>query len=259
MPRDNRSSGKILVAKNGKKFLIKDDTKDMHLQYGMIKADELNNEPGTELKTNKDYSLFLLNSEFMDLYHKMKRGAQIIPLKDIGFIIAELGLNRDSVVIDSGSGSGGLSLFLANIVKKVHSFDIRDDHIEIVQKNIDFLGIKNVSLKKGSVYTDKLPKNVDAVTLDVPEPWEAIDNVAKVLKAGGHIVSYSPCIPQVSDFVEAIRNRDDFVFLKTVEIIEREWEVTERRIRPKTQQRINHSGFLTFARKVKATSEEKSE
>ena len=63
------------------------------------------------------------------------------------------------------------------------------------------------------------------------------------------MVSYSPSIPQVIDFVNAVRKNESFVYLKTVEIIEREWEVEERRVRPKSKG-IGHSGFLSFARKV---------
>jgi tRNA (adenine57-N1/adenine58-N1)-methyltransferase len=181
----------------------------------------------------------------------MKRGPQIIPLKDVGFIIAETAVNRDSVVLDAGAGSGGLSLFLANMVKKVYTMDIREDHLTIVKKNIEMLGLTNVKATLASVYEDKLPANIDLVTLDTPEPWLALSNVNSVLKPGGFIVSYSPCTPQISDFVEAVEAMDDLVYLKTVELIEREWDFQGRKVRPKSQQRINHSGFLTFVRKVK--------
>ena len=85
--------------------------------------------------------------------------------------------------------------------------------------------------------------------LDLPEPWKAIDNCSKAIKPGGFLVSYSPSVPQVADFVNAIRKNESFVYLKTAEITEREWEVEERKVRPKSTS-IGHSGFLSFARKV---------
>ena len=93
-------------------------------------------------------------------------------------------------------------------------------------------------------------KNLDLVTLDMPEPWLGVDNAFKALKPGGFIVSYSPCIPQVSDFVEKVRKTQGLVYLKTIELIEREWEFDARKIRPKTMQPLSHSGFLSFVRKI---------
>ena len=64
------------------------------------------------------------------------------------------------------------------------------------------------------------------------------------------MVSYSPTIPQVMDFVNESKKRDELVYLKTKEVIEREWEINERKVRPMSQQ-IGHSGFLSFVRKVR--------
>ena len=85
------------------------------------------------------------------------------------------------------------------------------------------------------------------VVLDLPEPWKALESAEKSLKAGGFLVSYSPTIPQVMDFVNTLD--ESFAYLKTSEIIEREWEVKERKVRPRSQA-IGHSGFITFARKL---------
>jgi tRNA (adenine57-N1/adenine58-N1)-methyltransferase len=129
----------------------------------------------------------------------------------------------------------------------VVTYEIREDHHKIVKKNIEFMGMKNLTLKNKDVYEKIDEKNVDVINLDLPEPWDALDSCLISLKTGGYLVSYVPTIPQVMDFVKAIEGK--FHFIKTLEIIEREWDVFGRKVRPKTQQ-IGHSGFLTFCRKL---------
>ena len=241
---------KVLITRQGKKFYAKDLGQDLHTQYGYVKKEELKKaKEGDLVKSNTNKEFFIFNPSFIDLYRKIKRDAQIIPLKDIGLIIAETGINKSSKVLDAGSGSGALACFLAAIAKEVVTYEIREDFIEIVKSNIEFLNLKNIKIKNKDIYKEIDDKNIDAVILDVPEPWNAIENCAKALNPGGFLVSYSPSIPQVADFVNALRKNERFVYLKSVEITEREWEVEERKVRPKSSG-LGHSGFLSFARKV---------
>lgn len=241
---------KILITQQGKKFYAKDLEQDLHTQHGFVKKEDLKKaKEGDSVKSNTEKEFFVFNPSFIDMYRKIKRDAQIIPLKDIGYIVAETGINKESRILDAGAGSGALSCFLASIAKEVVTYEIREDFIEIVKKNIEFLGLKNIKIKNKNIYDEIEEKDMDVVTLDVPEPWNAIDNCAKALKPGGFIVSYSPSIPQVADFVNTIKKNENFVYIKTIEISEREWEVEERKVRPKSQG-IGHSGFLSFARKI---------
>ena len=237
------------MARTGRKFYVKDTSKDVHTQFGYVKAKELTGKPGTVLKTNMDKELFLFKPSFIDAYEKISRLAQIIPLKDIGSIITVTGLNNKSIIVDAGTGSGALACFMALHAKKVISYDIRQDHQEVAKRNMEFLGLKNIEFRYQDISGKIYEKDVDIITLDLPEPWEAINSCTKALKPGGFIVSYSPCIPQVQDFVNNVLENKHLIFIKTLEILEREWEVNGRKIRPRTQG-IGHSGFLTFIRKL---------
>lgn len=238
---------KMLIAANGRKFMYRQG--DLHTQYGYIKGAEIEKaKPGTRLKTNTGVEMTIVDARFMDLYFKIKRSAQIIPLKDVAKIVAETGIGKNSRILDAGSGSGALCCFLANFAKKVYTYEIREDFAKIVERNIKYLDLKNVTLKMADAYENIRERNLDLVVLDLPEPWKAISNAKKALKPGGFLVNYSPTIPQVSDFVEAAR-KEGFAYLKTTETIEREWDVDGRKVRPKSQP-IGHSGFLSFCRKV---------
>ncbi len=241
---------KILVAEDGKKFYVRNIAEDFHTQFGFIGRDKLAKAKGGDaVKTNTGKELFVYEPSFIDSYGRIKRAPQIIPRKDVAAIVAETGIGKDSVIVDAGTGSGALALFLGNIAKKVVTYEIRDDFAKVAEENIRQLGMRNITLKNKSVYDGIDERDVDVVTLDLPEPWKAVEHAAKALKTGGFIVSYSPTTPQVSDFIAAAAKNKSLMLIKTIEIIEREWEFSDRVVRPLSQQ-IGHSGFLTFVRKI---------
>jgi tRNA (adenine57-N1/adenine58-N1)-methyltransferase len=256
-------SGKVLVRKGKKAFVkeldrevtvikqktyyVEDTHKDYHTQSGLIKQKDLKKSGRVLSNTGKEF--FVFSPKFIDHYLRISRSAQIIPLKDIGLIVADTGLDCTSRVVDAGAGSGALACFLAHIAKEVTTYDVRDDFLKIVRKNKAMLKLSNLKVKRGDIYKKLDESKVDLVTLDLPEPWKALPNVIKALKPGGHLVVYNPSLPQIADFVEALRSHDNMLYLKTVEVIERQWEVDGRKVRPKSTG-IGHSGFMVFSRKM---------
>ncbi len=240
----------LLFSEKGKVFYVRDANADFHTQFGFVAREELKNAVnGSVVRTNTGKELFVVSPSFTDAYRKIKRGPQVIPLKDMGSIISLTGIGKGSVVVDAGSGSGATACFLGNIVKEVFSYELREDFFKIASENVNRLGLKNVFVKNKDVYVGIDESDVDLVMLDLPEPWKAIAPAGSALKVGGFLVSYSPTIPQVSDFVNAVLSDRRFIYQRTIELIERDWEVSERKVRPKSQA-IGHSGFLSFARKV---------
>ncbi|MFT7615479.1 MAG: tRNA (adenine57-N1/adenine58-N1)-methyltransferase [Candidatus Woesearchaeota archaeon] len=239
---------KILITKKGETYYIQDASKDYHSTHGFIRAAELEKaQPGDILTTSKGTECAILDATFFDNFQRLKRGAALILPKDAGAILAETMVGNKSIVVDAGGGMGGLTCFLANYVKKVHVFDLREDHLDTVKENVKRLELTNVEFGIGNVYESIPVKNVDLVTLDVPEPHEAYEHVFNALKPGGFLVCYIPCANQLH---ELIKQQDErFLYIKSFELIQRHWDVTERKIRPKTSPAI-HTGFLCVLRKV---------
>lgn len=53
-------------------------------------------------------------------------------------------------------------------------------------------------------FGEELDGKADAIFLDLPEPWLAVEHARLALKGGRKVCSYSPCIEQVSDVVIAV-------------------------------------------------------
>lgn len=181
------------------------------------------------------------------MYRKLKRGPQVILPKDIGMIIAYAGVNKDSVCIDAGTGSGWLAVSLAKIAKKVYSYDLREDFIAIAERNKAMLGLDNLVIKKADV-TKRIPvKNADIIVLDLPGSEKALIHAKKSLKQDGMVVGYLPNMEQVKSFVKKL-NALKFVEAHTIEVVVREMLVRKEGMRP-TNTGLWHTAYLVFARK----------
>ena len=236
-----------VTVRKGEMYVIKDEKQDFHTNHGIIAKKDLKKNGIVNSSTKKEFSLF--DADFIDMYKQIERSAQIPLLKDIVSVIAFTGLGKKSVVLDAGAGSGGMSLFLANYAKEVVTYDVDKDAVKLVKKNAKMLGLNNVKVKEGDIYRGVAEKDIDVVTLDVPNPWNALGTADKALKVGGFLVTYTPTVPQMADFVNAVHGHEAFVHVKSLELVQREWEVLDRKVRPKTTQTV-HTGFLSFARKT---------
>ena len=180
-------------------------------------------------------------------YNKMKRAPQVILPKDIGIIIAYSGVNRESVCVDAGTGSGWLAVGLARIAKKVISYELREDFIKIAEKNKAMENLQNLEIRHGDITKDLKEKNVDIFTLDMPSSEKAIPRARKALKENGVIVGYTPHMEQVVKFAAKLE-KSGFIDIRTYECILRDMLVRPEGMRPSTKG-VWHTAYLVFAKK----------
>lgn len=194
----------------------------------------------------------VLEPSLLDRVESIRRRAQIILPKDAAAIIVNCDIKPGSIVVEGGTGSGALTIVLANLVRpdgKVVTYEARGDFLGIARKNIKNAGLLDFCLLKEADVTKSLAeKDVDAIVLDIPNPWEAIELAHNALRPGGHIASYVPTMNQVE---RTIREIEKFPFLetRTLETLEREMVVGDMGTRPSFEM-LGHTGYLTFARKV---------
>ena len=195
---------------------------------------------------------FILKPSVMDKLIGLKRKAQIILPKDIALIILYCSIQSGHNVLEAGIGSGSLTTALASTVAptgKIISYDIRTDFIQHAIKNLKTTNLeKYVKIYEKDVTKGISEKNLDAIILDIPNPWDAITHTYKSLKIGGYICCYSPLISQLEQTVKELR-KHNFIEIKTYENIQREMIIGERGTRPSFDM-LGHTGYLTFARKT---------
>ncbi len=246
----------LLVSKTGKKWMVRIDDKKFDTHLGMVNLSDIEGKhAGEHVTTSKGHVLYCMLPTLADFVLLMKRKAQIIYPKDLGPIIFYGDVKSGQTVLEAGTGSGALTIALLKAVGangKVISVERRNDFGKIALKNIEkYFGKipENLKLIMGDISTIQLKNDVERVFLDLPEPWKAIENVSRCLVGGGILVNYSPNVGQVQLVVKELR-KHHYTDIFTIEVLEREWIIDEKRARPKDRM-VAHTGFITIARKAK--------
>ncbi len=242
----------VLLLSKDESYVVEVSTKKMSVKSGVIDLSQLLNKKfGAKIKTHIGKEFSVVKPTINDILNKKtKRLPQVIMPKDLALILAYTGVNQGSLVVDAGTGSGFLSIFLANYLKpcKIVTYEKDKRFIKPATKNIEISGLsKFIKLKAKDVMKGFDEKNVDLITLDLMGAEKMVKHAYDSLKVGGWLVVYSPYTEQVTNVVREIQKRK-FCDVKTVENIVRNWQV-ELYTRPKTFG-MTHTGFLTFARKL---------
>ncbi len=226
---------------------LSSDLGDMNL------ADIIGEPFGLTGETHLGKKFYCLKPSTADLMMKVKRTTTIVYPKDLGYLMLETAVGPGSRVIELGTGSGALTLALAKFVApdgRVYSYDRRDDFIINARKNVERVGYAaNVEFTCADVAQDGFREHgVDAIFIDVPEPWDIVPKAFEALKGGHHLVSWSPNVEQVKRMSEVLQ---EFRFqrIKVKEINEREILVRIQGVRPR-ERGITHTAYLIRAQKI---------
>ena len=169
---------------------------------------------------------------------------QIVDDMDQSLITFQLNVHPGDIVVESGTGSGCMTAQLARAVydqgipkthvgrkgedknaeisvnsdntfiKKqghVYSFEYNQHRADEVGKEMLSLGLQDlVSITCADVcdmqgFRHVPPNSVDAIFLDLPRPWLALDHALTLLKPNKNICCYSPCIEQVINTCTKLR------------------------------------------------------
>lgn len=245
----------LLTSQKGKKWLVKIEDAPYFSHLGGIEMrDVVGREEGEYLETNTGAKVFLFRPTLEDYIFQMKRPTQIIYPKDLGAMVFYGDVKSGDRVLESGMGSGALSMSLLRAVGekgRLISVEKRPEFAAQAMENISrFLGGRpeNHDVVVADIHDPGLDGQVDRIFLDLPEPWNAIASVNPLLRWGGIIVSLSPNVGQIQLMFRELK-ANGFANISTFELIKREWMVDEIRARPADRMRA-HTGFITVAKKI---------
>ncbi|TFG21036.1 MAG: tRNA (adenine-N1)-methyltransferase [Promethearchaeota archaeon] len=249
----------FLVLDERRRWLVEVKAGDsFHTHRGIIEFDDLIGKPfGTCVFSKpyetQGYKFYILKPLASDYILFMSRKTQIVYPEDAGLILIYSGIGPGSTVIEAGCGSGALTCILGNFVRPnghIYSYDIREKSLKRARINIEKANLNEiVSIQYGDIILDEFNyRNVDAVVLDMAQPWKAVEKVKGYLKLSGILVSFSPTIEQVKKTTFAMRE-NNFFEINSYELLKRRIQVKESATRPEVRM-IGHSGYLTFGRKV---------
>src|SRR6266545_2124222 len=134
---------------------------------------------------------------------------------------------------------------------QVTSYELRPDFADIARRNVEaFFGgpPPNWALRVCDV-TECEDSAFDRIILDMLTPWDVLDLVARALVPGGVFVGYVATTPQLSELVEALRERGGFTEPRAWESLVRDWHADGLAVRP-DHRMIAHTAFLVSARRL---------
>ncbi|MFT8359296.1 tRNA (adenine-N1)-methyltransferase [Bifidobacterium aquikefiri] len=202
------------------------------------------------------WSYTVMRPRLADFVLSMPRGAQIMYPKDIAQVLTMGDIRSGMRVLESGAGSGAMSLHLLDAVGE-------QGHLTTIERRSEFARIAGLN---ASVYFGGMPQwwNLltgdfdvvakgcedhfyDRVVLDMLDPWNRLEQVERLIVPGGVLSAYVTTTTQMSRLVEMMRERGSWTEPEVSETIQRDWKVQGLAVRP-NHQMIGHTGFIVISR-----------
>ncbi|MCL6466065.1 MAG: tRNA (adenine-N1)-methyltransferase [candidate division WOR-3 bacterium] len=250
----------LLYHSEDMKFLIRvEEQGKFSTHRGNVEfKDIIGKEYGDWVETQLGTKFYILKPALADLLSKVKRKTTVVYPKDTGFMLLQTLVFPGARVIEVGSGSGGLTVVLASFVGpqgRVYSYERRPEFSTLAQENVARYGLEAVCefFVLDPAEQGFQQKEVDAVFLDVPEPWTLVKPARQALKSGYALAALVPTVEQLRRLNSAL-GAAGFVRVRAKEILERGLFLRETGIRP-VDRMVAHTAYLVFAHKTQNVEE----
>lgn len=241
----------LIDTKKRRYLLTLTEGKEFHSHSGIVGHDAvIGSVEGTAFRSTHGMTYTAIRPTLADFVLKMPRGAQVIYPKDLGPILLLADIFPGARVLESGVGSGALSMTLLRAGADIVGYELREDFAARAAKNVAaFLGddvLARYRVEHRDCYEGIDETDLDRVVLDLPEPWEVVKHAARALHPGGILLAYTPQITQAAQLRESL-GESTFGMAETIEVLQRGWHIEGQSVRP-DHRMVAHTGFLTHAR-----------
>ena len=239
---DNKQRRYLITLAEGAEF---------HTHAGLIPhAEFVGKAEGVILKSTRGAAYTALRPTLEDFVLEMPRGAQVIYPKDLGPICMLADIGPGVRVLESGVGSGALSMTMLRYGAHIVGYELREDFLNRARANVrSFLGedaLERYDLHLRDCYDGIDERDIDRVVLDLPEPWRVVPHAMEALRPGGILIAYTPSITQAAQTREAMASKA-WNGTRTLEVLHRGWYIEGQAVRP-DHRMVAHTGFLTVGR-----------
>lgn len=204
-------------------------------------------EPGDIIKV-KGEELVVTPFSTVRIGEIVKRKTQIIQPWDAAYSIKVLSLKPGMMVLESGGGSGAMSSHILEAIGDSGSLvtvEENSSNCDSLLSLRSFLQMeKNWEIVNSRIEDFRSGDKFDSAMLDLPEPWQAVESMKKILKPGAIVCTYLPTFNQVERAHNAFL-KSGFYVLECSEILRRRILVREGATRPDNDI-IGHTAFLSF-------------
>jgi tRNA (adenine57-N1/adenine58-N1)-methyltransferase len=227
----------MLVAADSTRILVRARAgQTTHTHQGMFAHDAIIGQAwGAAVLSQAGHRALVLEPALADLIRHLKRATQIIYPKDAAYIVHRLNLRAGSRVIEAGTGSAGLTTALAWAVAPdgiVYTHEARPDIFRVARQNLERVGLLPfVRMFETDIVDGFGASEVDALFLDVREPWVYLPQVRASLRVGGFFASLLPTTNQVIDLLIGLEAHS-FADIAVEELLLRPYKPTPDRFRP---------------------------
>ena len=221
------------------KYFTLEKGKRFQNKYGVFLHDDIYGKNyGSKIYDNKEGKKYISVLSFVpNIWERcINKMTQILFNPDISLIMILLNISQSSIIYESGTGSGCLSVNMSSILSKgnghLYTFEFNKERAEKLKDLFKYLNLdKKLTITHRDVIQDgfilddnslanPLHKKCGSMFIDLPSPWLAISHAKKVMRSGAYFVSFSPCIEQVNQTMKAMKE-NNFIELRMFECLYR--------------------------------------
>lgn len=238
-PTNKINYGDIVILYEGGdsvRYFTLEKGKQFQNRFGVFKHDDMYGKDFGSRIYSHNKSKFVTVLKFVPCIWErcINKMTQILFNPDISLILTLLNITQQSVIYESGTGSGCLSTNMSSVFSTGHlyTFEFNKERAEKLRDIFKLVKLdKSITVTHRDVVQEGFelkdeelvsPKHklADGIFIDLPNPWMAIKHAKKVLKDGAHFVSFSPCIEQISETMKVMKE-NGFISIRMFECMYR--------------------------------------